>query len=70
VADFVRTTAKQWVYRWYWQVGTVIAARAGHWADKMSKEASRLALDATDNISKRLGSDGDGNETIPEEEFE
>ena len=49
VADFVRTTAKQWVYRWYWQVGTVIAARAGHWADKMSKEASRLALDATDN---------------------
>ena len=70
VADFVRTTAKQWVYRWYWQVGTVIAARAGHWADKMSKEASRLALDATDNISKRLGSNGDGNETIPEEEFE
>ena len=52
VADFVRTTAKQWVYRWYWQVGTVIAA--GHWADKMSK-ASRLALDATDNIAKHLG---------------
>ena len=51
-------------------MGTVIAARAGHWADKMSKEASRLALDATDNISKRLGSDGDGNDTIPEEEFE
>ena len=69
VADFVRTTAKQWVYRWYWQVGTVIAARAGHWADKMSKEASRLALDATDNIAKHLG-DGEDGDVIPDEEFD
>ena len=39
---------------WYWQVGTVVAARAGAWADRVSREASRMALDATHNLAQHL----------------
>ena len=60
VADFVRTNAKQWVYKWYYQVGSVIAMRAGAWADALSKEAGKMAVEATEKMSEKLHMDGGG----------
>ena len=62
VADFVRTNAKQWVYKWYYQVGSVIAMRAGAWADALSKEAGKMAVEATEKMSEKLRVDGVGGE--------
>ena len=59
VADFVRTNAKQWVYKWYYQVGSVVAVRAGAWADALSKEAGKIAVEATEGLAKKMDV-GDG----------
>ena len=53
-ADFLRTRAKQAVYRWYYQVGSVIALRAGAWVDAVSKEAGRLATEATEGLASKM----------------
>ena len=53
-ADFLRTHAKQAVYRWYYQVGSVVALRAGAWVDAVSKEAGRLATEATEGLASKM----------------
>ena len=53
-ADFLRARAKQAVYRWYYQVGSVIALRAGAWVDAVSKEAGRLATEATEGLASKM----------------
>jgi hypothetical protein len=58
-ADFLRTNAKQAVYRWYYQVGSIVALRAGAWFDALSREAGRLAADATEGLARQM----DGGET-------
>jgi hypothetical protein len=54
----MRTHAKQAVYRWYYQVGSVIALRAGAWFDAISKEAGRLAAEATDSLASKMDVEG------------
>lgn len=64
-ADFMRTHAKQAVYRWYYQVGSVIALRAGAWFDAISKEAGRLAAEATDSLASKMDVEGkNGDATV------
>ena len=68
-ADFMRTHAKQAVYRWYYQVGSVIALRAGAWFDAISKEAGRLAAEATEGLASKMELEGrNGDETVSREE--
>ena len=59
-ADFLRTHAKQAVYRWYYQVGSVIALRAGAWVDAVSREAGRLAAEATEGLASAMDVDTSG----------
>jgi hypothetical protein len=61
----MRTHAKQAVYRWYYQVGSVIALRAGAWFDAISKEAGRLAAEATDSLASKMDVEGkNGDATV------
>jgi len=59
-ADFLRSHAKQAVYRWYYQVGSVIALRAGAWVDAVSREAGRLAAEATEGLASAMDVDTSG----------
>ena len=62
-ADFLRSNAKQAVYRWYYQVGSVIALRAGAWFDALSREAGRLAAEATEGLASQMDVEGIGDGT-------
>ena len=61
----MRTHAKQAVYRWYYQVGSVIALRAGAWFDAIAKEAGILAAEATDSLASKMDVEGkNGDATV------